>query len=111
MVAGNLPIGRGSIWLAQFDPTTGSETQKTRPCLVVSPPEICGLRTILAAPMTTGSHPAPYRVPIAFGDRAGLMLLDQVRSLDRRRLVKRLDDAPPDVCARVLSVLREMFAD
>src|ERR1700761_8296885 len=84
-------VKRGEVWLANLDPTQGSEIRKTRPCLVISPPEMHDhLRTVLAAPMTTGSRPAPYRVPLRFGDKSGLIVLDQIRALDKQRLVKRL---------------------
>jgi mRNA interferase MazF len=68
------------------------------------------LRTIIAAPMTTGSTPAPFRVPINFGGKRGLVLLDQVRALDKTRLVKRLGGVPLTVLAASLATLQEMFA-
>ena len=81
----------GEIWLAQLDPTVGSEIQKTRPCVVVSPDEMnAHLRTVIVAPMTTGSRPAAFRVPLTFQGKRGLIVLDQIRTLDRARLVKRL---------------------
>ena len=84
-------VVRGEIWLAALDPTIGSEIQKTRPCAIISPPEMHDyLRTVTVAPMTTGSHPAPYRIPLRFRRRNGLILLDQLRTLDRLRLVRRL---------------------
>ena len=84
-------VVRGEIWLAALDPTIGSEIQKTRPCVIISPPEMHDyLRTVTVAPMTTGSHPAPYRIPLRFRRRNGLILLDQLRTLDRLRLVRRL---------------------
>jgi mRNA interferase MazF len=59
------PARRGEIWLLNLDPTVGSEIQKIRPCVIVSPPELNGyLRTVIVAPMTTGSHPAPYRIAV-----------------------------------------------
>jgi len=61
-------VKRGEIWLVNLDPTVGSEIQKTRPCVVISPPEMHDyLRTALVAPMTTGSHPAPFRIPVRHG--------------------------------------------
>jgi mRNA interferase MazF len=102
---------RGEIWLAALDPTVGSEIQKTRPCVVVSPPEMNDhLRTVVVAPMTTGSRPAPFRVPIGFQRKNGLILLDQMRTLDRLRLVKRLGAAKPATLAAVLDALQAMFA-
>ncbi len=105
-------VSRGEVWLAALDPTLGSEIRKTRPCLVVSPDELNRhLRTVTVVPMTSGSHPAPFRVPANFGGKEGLLLADQMRTLDRRRLVKRLGDVEADTLAAMLSVLREMFAD
>ena len=101
----------GDIWLAQLDPAVGSEIQKTRPCIVISPPEMnAHLRTCLVAPMTTGSRPAPFRVALTFQRKSGLILLDQIRSLDRQRLVKRLGSVREPLLQRVLQVLKAMFA-
>ena len=75
---------RGEIWLAQLDPTIGCEIQKTRPCVVVSPDEMnAHLRTVIVAPMTTGSRPASFRIPLTFQGKHGLIVLDQIRTLDR----------------------------
>lgn len=102
---------RGDIWLAALDPTLGSEIQKTRPCVVVSPQEMNEhLRTLAVAPMTTGSRPAPFRIPVVFQRKSGLILLDQVRTLDRQRLVKRLGAVKPETLAAVLGALQAMFA-
>jgi len=102
---------RGEVWLAALDPTVGSEIQKTRPCLVVSPDELNPhLRTVIVCPMTTGSRPAPFRVAIRFQGTDGLVLPDQMRTLDRRRLVKRLGRADRSTLDAVLGVLRELFA-
>lgn len=77
--------------MAALDPTVGSEIQKTRPCLVLSPPEINDrLRIVIAAPMTTSSSPAPTRIRVDFQARTGLVLLEQIRELDKNRLVRRL---------------------
>jgi mRNA interferase MazF len=105
------PLRRGEIWLAALDPTLGSEIQKTRPCVIISPPEMNEyLRTVVVAPMTTGSRPAPFRIPIAFQRKSGLVLLDQLRTLDRQRLVKRLGAVKPATLSAVLGGLQAMFA-
>jgi mRNA interferase MazF len=105
-------IRRGEIWLAALDPTMGAEIQKTRPCLVVSPPEMNDfLRTVTVVPMTTGSHPAPYRIPLRFGGKAGLIPLDQMRTLDKQRLVRRLGVVTGGTLRRTLAALREMFEE
>ncbi len=103
---------RGDVWLAALDPTLGSEIQKTRPCLIVSPAEMHDyLRTVTVAPMTTGSRPAPYRIPVAFQGKRGLILLDQIRSLDKRRLVRRLGAIEPRTLGFALAGLREAFEE
>ena len=101
----------GEIWLAQLDPTLGSEIRKTRPCVVISPTEMnAHLRTVIVAPMTTGSRPAGFRVPLMFQGKQGLIVLDQIRTLDRARLVKRLGALRPPTLALALRTLQAMFA-
>lgn len=101
---------RGEIWLASLDPTIGSEIQKTRPCVVISPAEMHdALRTVIVAPMTSGSKPAPYRVPVYFNDKHGLILIDQIRTLDKLRLVKKIGLVDKKVLLATLAVLQEAF--
>jgi mRNA interferase MazF len=103
-------VKRGDVWLVTLDPTVGSEIQKTRPCLVVSPNELNGVvRRTIVAPLTSGSHPAPFRVPVTFRRRSGLILLDQIRTADRQRMVTRLGSLDPATVEGVLSVLVGMF--
>lgn len=103
-------VKRGDVWLVVLDPTLGSEIQKTRPCIIVSPPEMHDhLRTVIAAPLTTGSHPAGFRVPVNFEGKDGLILLDQIRTLDKKRLVKRLGAVSDPILGATLSALCEMF--
>ena len=105
-------VRRGEIWLAALDPTIGSEIQKTRPCLIVSPPEMHDyLKTAIVAPMTTGSNPAPYRIPVTFQKKAGLILLDQVRTLDKKRLVRKMGVTTDKTLTDVLQTLQEVFAE
>jgi mRNA interferase MazF len=105
-------VVRGEIWLAALDPTLGSEIQKTRPCVVISPPEMHDhLRTVIVAPMTTGSKPAPYRVQLTFSGKKGLILMDQIRTLDKTRLVKRLGIVSTKTLSMTLAVLQETFAN
>jgi mRNA interferase MazF len=105
-------VKRGEVWLTALDPTRGSEIRKTRPCLIVSPPEMHDhLRTVLVAPMTTGSRAAGFRVAVRFQGQDGLILLDQMRALDKARLVRRLGDVPAATLNATLAVLREVFAD
>ncbi|MEA3641075.1 MAG: type II toxin-antitoxin system PemK/MazF family toxin [Lamprobacter sp.] len=101
----------GDIWLAQLDPTVGSEIQKTRPCVVISPNEMNQhLRTLIVAPMTTGSRPAAFRVPVTFKGKRGLIVLDQIRTLDRARLVQRLGTLHAATLDKTLRTLQAMFA-
>lgn len=105
-------VKRGEIWLAALDPTVGREIQKTRPCLIISPDEMnASLRTAIVAPLTTGSHPAPFRVALRFRGKEGLILLDQIRTLDRARLVKRTGKADAATLRAVLGVLGELFGE
>jgi mRNA interferase MazF len=105
-------VKRGDIWLAALDPTIGAEIQKTRPCVIVSPSEIHGwLRTVLVAPMTTGSHPAPFRIPVSFRGKKGLILPEQMRALDKARLVKRMGKVDAATLSALLAVLRDTFEE
>ena len=105
-------VNRGEVWLTNLDPTVGSEIQKTRPCVVISPAEMHDhLRTVLVAPMTTGSRPAGFRMPIKFQGKEGLILLDQIRALDKGRLVRRLGALAPATFSATLSVLRDVCAE
>ena len=105
-------VRRGEIWLAALDPTVGSEIQKTRPCVIVSPPEMHDyLRTVIVAPMTTGSKAAPYRIPVTFRRKTGLILLDQIRTLDKTRLVRKMGATTDKTLTGVLHTLQEVFAE
>ncbi len=95
-----------------LDPSLGSEIQKTRPCLIVSPDELNQhLRTAIVAPMTTGGQAFPWRVPCRFQNQSGFVALDQLRTVDTERLVKRLGRLAPETVTSVLRVLQEMFAE
>lgn len=107
-----LDVKRGEVWLAVLDPTIGSEIRKTRPCTIVSPPEMHDfLRTVTVAPMTSGSRPAPFRVPLTFEGKTGLILLDQLRTLDKQWLVRRIGTIGAATLRQVLATLREMFEE
>jgi mRNA interferase MazF len=95
-----------------LDPTLGSEIRKTRPCAVISPPEMHDyLRTVTVAPMTTAGRPAPYRIPVSFDGKDGLILLDQIRTLDKKGLVERLGAVADKTLSDTLSILQEVFAE
>ena len=105
-------ITRGDVHLIRLDPTLGSEIRKTRPCLVISPGELNQyLRTVIVAPMTTGGHEYPWRVACRFQNRLGFVALDQLRTVDRERLVKRLGRLSIGTTTAVLETLQEMFAE
>ena len=104
-------IERFNVFLVRLDPTTGAETAKTRPCVVVSPDELNrAIATVIIAPMTTVRRGWPTRIVVAFQGKSGEIALDQIRAVDKSRLVKRLgklDSATEDA---VLDILGEMFA-
>ena len=104
-------VSRGEVWLVTLDPTMGSEIQKTRPCVIVSPPEMHDfLRTVIVAPMTTGARGSPFRIAVTFQGKRGLILLDQLRTLDKVRLVKRLGNITPPTLVQTLEGLQEVFS-
>ena len=103
-------LRRGDVCLIQLDPARGSEIQKTRPCLVVSPDELSQhLRTIIVAPMTTAGQAYPWRVACRFQNRTGFVAIDQLRTVDNERVAKRLGRISPNALLSVLNVLQEMF--
>ena len=105
-------VKRGEIWLAALDPTVGSEIKKTRPCVIVSPSEMHDyLKTVIVAPMTTGSKPAPYRVAVTFRRKTGLILLDQIRTIDKTRLVKKMGATTNQTLTDLLQTLQEVFTE
>lgn len=106
------PPARFEVYLVELDPTRGSEIQKTRPCLVVSPDEMNRhLRTAIVAPMTSGGKAYPTRVPVHFQGQDGKVALDQLRTVDRARLVRKLGRIQSQEANLVLVCLAAMFAD
>lgn len=104
-------IQRFEVYLVNLDPTVGREIQKTRPCLIVSPDEMNAyIATVIIAPLTTQGRPYPSRVACQFQGKAGHIVLDQLRTVDKSRLVKRLGRISPTAQQAVLQVLSEMFA-
>lgn len=103
---------RGEIWLVALDPTVGSEIKKSRPCVIISPPELNQhLRIVLVAPMTTKGFTAPFRVPVTHAGKKGMVVLDQIRAVDKIRLVKRLGTVNAKTLSAVLITLQEVFAE
>lgn len=102
---------RFDVYLINLDPTIGSEIQKTRPCLVISPDEMNRfIRTVIVAPMTSKGTPYPTRVACKFQGRHGQIVLDQIRTVDKTRLVRRLGKIDKQTQTEVVSILGEMFA-
>jgi mRNA interferase MazF len=111
MVMVAVPVRRGDIYLVELNPTRGREIRKTRPCVVVSPDELnAHMGTFIVAPLTSGSHPYPFRIGCRFSGKEGHIVLDQIRTVDRDRLTKRLGAVSAVTLGKVLGVLREMFA-
>jgi mRNA interferase MazF len=104
-------VNRGEVYLVDLDPAQGSEIRKTRPCLVISPNEMNRhIRTVVVAPMTTKGRDYPSRVSCRFKGKDGQIVLDQLRTVDKVRLVRRLGRARRNTVLDVLAVLQEMFA-
>jgi mRNA interferase MazF len=105
-------FARGDVHLVQLDPTRGSDIQKRRPCVVVSPDELnAHLRTVMVAPLTTSGRAYPWRVGCRFQNRAGFVAVDQLRTVDDERLVKRLGRLSPEATLDVLDTLQRLFAE
>src|SRR5579864_569450 len=106
-----MAINRFEVYSITLDPTVGSEIKKTRPCLVVSPDEINhNIRTVIVAPLTTKGQSYPTRVPCRFKGKDGQIVLDQIRTVDRDRLIKKLGELDGKSAKLVLEVLQNIFA-
>ena len=102
---------RFDVYLTNLDPTVGSEIQKTRPCLIVSPDEMNKhIRTIIVAPMTTAGKDYPTRVSCTFKKKKGQVVLDQIRTIDKTRLVKKLGTIDPETQLKVIATLQRLFS-
>jgi mRNA interferase MazF len=111
MPMGKRRVRRFEVYLVALDPTRGAEIRKTRPAVVVSPDEMNNnIQTIIIAPMTTVERSYPTRVACEFEGKEGQVVLDQIRTVDKSRLVKRLGTLDESTCAEVLQILQEMFA-
>jgi mRNA interferase MazF len=105
-------VKRFDVFLVNLDPTVGTEIQKTRPCLVISPDELNNyIQTVILAPMTTKSRAYPSRVACRFEDKDAQIVLDQIRTVDKRRLIKHLGQIDLQTQRAVLDVLAELFAE
>jgi mRNA interferase MazF len=104
-------VNRFDVYLTNLDPTVGSEIHKTRPCLIISPDEMNRhIRTVIVAPMTTVVKDYPTRITCYFKKRKGQIVLDQIRTIDKTRLIKKLGTIDPEAQIEVVSVLQRLFA-
>ncbi|MEA1921866.1 MAG: type II toxin-antitoxin system PemK/MazF family toxin [Pseudomonadota bacterium] len=103
-------IQRFDIWLVQLDPTRGSEIKKTRPYIVISPNEMSPLKTAIIAPMTSKGFSYPSRIPCTFQRKKGLVLLDQMRAVDKNRLIQKLGVISQRTQIKIANCLQELFA-
>jgi mRNA interferase MazF len=105
-------VKRFDVYLVSLDPTVGSEIKKTRPCLVISPDEMNRwIKTVIVAPMTTKGQQYPTRVPCEFQGKEGQVVLDQIRTVDKSRLVQKLGRIDKPTQTEVLVTIAEMFAE
>lgn len=105
-------LSRFDIWWANLDPTIGHEIKKTRPVVIISPDELNRhLGTVLVAPLTSTIRPYPFRVNTVVSEIPGQIALDQIRALDKVRLIKRIDALPQDKWREVISILHTMFGE
>ena len=105
-------FSRFEVYFVNLDPTTGSEIKKTRPCVIISPNEMnYNISTVIIAPMTTKSHPYPTRAPIKIEGKSGWIVLDQLRAIDKRRLMKRLGELDKNRIQEIKAIIKEMLVD
>ncbi len=106
-----MEVKRFDVYLINLDPTVGHEIKKTRPCLIISPDEMNRfISTVIVAPMTTKGRNYPTRVPCTFKGKKGQVILDQIRTVDKKRLMKKIGAISKQAQFSVLSILQEMFA-
>ncbi|MBW1609468.1 MAG: type II toxin-antitoxin system PemK/MazF family toxin [Deltaproteobacteria bacterium] len=104
-------VNRFDVYLINLDPTVGSEIQKIRPCLIISPDEMNKyIRTVIVAPLTSAGKDYPTRVSCKFKKKRGQIVLDQIRTIDKARLIKKLDSIDPETQLEVISVLQRLFS-
>jgi len=107
-----MEVKRFDVYLVNLDPTVGHEIKKSRPCLVISPDEMNRyISTVIVAPMTTKGRNYPTRVPCTFQGKEGQVVIDQLRTVDKIRLAKRLGKIDPETQTHVFSVLSELFSE
>ena len=105
-----IAVSRFQVWLVSLNPVQGREISKTRPCVVISPNEMAALSTVLVAPMATKGFGFPCRIACRFKGKKGLILLDQIRAVDKSRLVKKLGSIDKNTQIELCNILQELFA-
>jgi mRNA interferase MazF len=101
-----------SIILVNLDPTVGSEIKKTRPCVIISPDEMNKyLNTVVVAPMTTNLKKYPTRISVKHNDKEGMVAIDQIRTIDKKRILKRFDQLTKSEIKKCKEIIRETFVD
>ena len=104
-------IHRFEVWWVNLEPTKGSEIRKTRPCVIISPDELAALKTVIVAPMTSQGFDFPSRISCEFAEKQALILLDQMRAVDKDRLLEKMGILEASVQKKVISCLLELFAE
>ena len=104
-------IHRFEVWWVNLEPTKGSEIRKTRPCVIISPDELAALKTVIVAPMTSQGFDFPSRISCEFAEKQALILLDQMRAVDKERLLEKMGILEASVQKKVISCLLELFAE
>ena len=102
-------VKRFEVWLITLDPTVGSEIKKTRPCVVISPDAMGSLKTVIIAPLTSKGFNLPMRLKVQFQGKTGLILLDQIRVVDKVRLIKKMGNLDKAKSKKLCQLLQEMF--
>lgn len=107
-----MEVSQYDIFWVNLDPTVGSEIRKTRPCIVISPDEInTNIRTVVVAPLTTVSRNYPTRIPVVIGGKKGWIVIDQIRTIDKIRLQKKIGSAGQQTAIKIKQVIKETFVD
>ncbi|MEC7217662.1 MAG: type II toxin-antitoxin system PemK/MazF family toxin [SAR324 cluster bacterium] len=104
-------IHRFEVWWVNLEPTKGSEIRKTRPCVIISPDELAALKTVIVAPMTSQGFDFPSRISCEFAEKQALILLDQMRAVDKDRLLEKMGILEASVQKKVIGCLLELFAE
>ena len=104
-------IHRFEVWWVNLEPTKGSEIRKTRPCVIISPDELAALKTVIVAPMTSQGFDFPSRISCEFAEKQALILLDQMRAVDKDRLLEKMGILEASAQKKVIGCLLELFAE